>query len=642
MILRPFPPAFAAALLWSAAALAPASARSPAATDAAQQMEPSIVYRSDVSDTTAKGLASQPQFSGVGILSVPSATGTGAIIAPNWVLTAKHVVTVDGSVPTPSPTSAKFSYAGGNMTSDAIYLDPQSDMALVHFATALPATLAAIPPNLNGATKVQPVLAQVWNVGYGNYGNYGGTVNSLDGARRGGTNIVDSYTSPYLIFSNNNTSGTEFECSTGPGDSGGPMFLQNGYQWRIAAIVYGADSRGFIDTDVTHENFISTTTGIAFAPAAAPAALKWNSTYLNPSPNAAKVVTTLTDGGGNWNTTRLNFTDGGYTYAWENGVITGQKLLPVTFGVGSGAAGTVTLTTPINVSNVTFASPGSGSYTIAGSATNTLTLAAAGSAITVNMNVYPTISAPLAGTGALTKLGAGPLTLSGASTYTGGTNISAGGVLLLAQGALGTSGDITVASGAALNVSQIPAGSYTLAAGRTLTNSGTILGSLVVGGTLTGIGALSGALTINAGGLLSETGGTLTLNGPVTNNGTIRLTGGAILDAGNVPSFVNNGVLDLISGSVNLPFNFQNGSNGTVLTKDSVRVKTTARTATSFTLTVDSYSGHAYQLQRGTSPDGSSFANVGAVQNGSTGTTLTFTDASPAADRGFYRVVLTP
>ncbi|MBE7210455.1 MAG: trypsin-like serine protease [Gluconacetobacter diazotrophicus] len=717
MIPRPFPPAVAACLLLGfavlpAAALPPGARPAVAATPA--PTTPSIVYRSDETDATAQGLASQPQFSGTGIIAIASESGTGNIIAPNWVLTAQHVVTADGSITSPAANSVTFYYAGGNQVSNGVYLDPQSDMALVHFATALPSNLAIIPPNLNGTTKVQPVGALVWNVGYGSYGNYGGTVNNPNGARRGGTNIVDSYSSPYLVFDNDNTSGTEFECSTGPGDSGGPMYLQNGYQWRVAAIVYGANSQGFIDTDVTHENFISTTTGIAFAPAAAPTALKWNSTYLNPTSNSSKVVTTLTDGAGTWDTTRLDFTDGNFTYAWENGAITGQLLLPVTFGVGNGAAGVVTLGTPINISNLTFAAPGSGAYNIAGTSANPLTLAAAGSSVTVNAGVTAVISAPLAGTGLLTKLGTGVLTLGGASTYTGGTAVSAGTLNLNTAGALGTSGNISVASGAALNVSTLGTSTgFTLAAGRTLTVNGSFTGTLSLSGTLTGTGVVgigngtnNNTLTVNAGGLVSGATGTLTIGNGLTNNGTITMPAGALLDASTAASFTNNGALNLTAGNAKLPGNFTNGSNGvltnaggtlafnsggitnngtirltggavfdltgatyvynygvidlidgsvkpsqavimnmsggTVLTSDLLRIKSTTRTSTAVTVTVDSYTGHNYQLQRGTSPTASSFANLGSPQAGSTGTTLTFTDSSPATGQGFYRVVLSP
>ena len=57
------------------------------------------------------------------------------------------------------------------------------------------------------------------------------------------------------------------------------MYLQTGYQWRVAAEVNGAGSNGFQDTDVSYNSFISTTTGISFAPQAAPASLTWNTNY---------------------------------------------------------------------------------------------------------------------------------------------------------------------------------------------------------------------------------------------------------------------------------------------------------------------------------------------------------------------------
>ena len=57
-----------------------------------------------------------------------------------------------------------------------------------------------------------------------------------------------------------------------------------------------------------------------------------------------------------------------------------------------------------------------------------------------------TISAILAGSAALTESGSGLVTLTGANTYTGGTNIGNGvfeGTLAFANGSLGTTGNIT-------------------------------------------------------------------------------------------------------------------------------------------------------------------------------------------------------
>ena len=715
MFPRSFPVACAALLgfLLPARALPPdAAATSPTGTP-----QPSIVYRSDEADATAQGLANQPQFSGCGIVynggtGTGSVMGTGTAIAANWVLTAKHVVA--------GYTTATFHAANGQVLTGIVSVDSATDMALIKLNQPLVTTsgqsfapVALLTPNLPGqilpaGPKAQPVGPLVWNVGYGTYGTEGGTVNAVDLKRRGGTNVVTSSGGSLLSLTDENTSGTEFECSTAPGDDGGPMYLQTGYQWRIAGEVYSTGS-SFQDTDVGYNPFLSATTGLTFAPQAAPTALTWNATYLSPSAATSKNLANFTDGSGNWDTTRLDFvgaTAGGdtYTYAWQT-----ATPLPVTCGHGSGTAGTVTVTTPINIADLLFAAPGSGAYNLTGTSANPLTLAAAGSSITVNLGVTPLISAVLTGTGALNKLGAGGLSLSGTNTYTGGTNINAGGIQIGTPGALGTSGDILLASGTDLSVDPLGSTGYTLASGRTLTDNGTITGTLSIAGTLTGTGIVGNGtggntVTVNAGGLVSgasgtltvrstitnngtismpagslldnsaassftnngvlnltggkaklpqtfmngsggaitDTGGTLTVSGGLVNNGTIRLLGGAVFDASAVSSFTNNGVLDLIGGSAKLPPGFVNGNGGTILTSDLVRVKSTTRTSTAVTLTIDSYSGHTYQLQRAASPDAASFANLGSAQPGSTGTTLTFMDMSPPTGQGFYRVVLTP
>ena len=64
----------------------------------------------------------------------------------------------------------------------------------------------------------------------------------------------------------------------------------------------------------------------------------------------------------------------------------------------------------------------------------------AGTAITTDDGVSATIDSEIAGSGSLTKLGTGTLTLTGSNTYSGGTTIS-GGTLQIGDG--GTSGSIT-------------------------------------------------------------------------------------------------------------------------------------------------------------------------------------------------------
>lgn len=238
---------------------------------------------------------------------------------------------------------------------------------------------------------------------------------------------------------------------------------------------------------------------------------------------------------------------------------------------------------------------------------------------------------------ARTFTGPGSFVLSGANTYTGGTTLSSGTLV------------VNNASGSATGP-----GNVTVGAGATLTDNGAIGGSVVVNGTTNGAGTFDGAVTVNSGGvfgtagtvngsltvgpggLLMLAGGALTGNGAVVNNGTIRLERGAALTIGAGGSFTNNGVLDIITGSLNAPAGFTN--NGVVI--DSSVVKTNSATLANgvFTVTVNGYTGHTYQLQSSASPAGDTFTNLGAAQSGTTGSVLTFTDPNPAAPQNFYRV----
>jgi MYXO-CTERM domain-containing protein len=98
--------------------------------------------------------------------------------------------------------------------------------------------------------------------------------------------------------------------------------------------------------------------------------------------------------------------------------------------------------------------------------------------------------------GGLAKNGLGTLTLSGANTYTGVTNINVGTLALASTGSLAST-QITAASGSTFDVSAVSG--YTVGSGVTLTNNGTVNGSFTVasGATLNGSGTFSGAVAVN-------------------------------------------------------------------------------------------------------------------------------------------------
>jgi hypothetical protein len=99
-------------------------------------------------------------------------------------------------------------------------------------------------------------------------------------------------------------------------------------------------------------------------------------------------------------------------------------------------------------------------------------------------------------------------------------------------------------------------------------------------------------------------------------------------------------VLDLINGPETLPGAFTN--NGTVIDSASVKVQQMAMNGSNFTMTIQSYAQHTYQLQRATSMASPiTWTNVGAAQAG-TGSPLTFTDTGAPGGQGFYQVQVSP
>ena len=223
---------------------------------------------------------------------------------------------------------------------------------------------------------------------------------------------------------------------------------------------------------------------------------------------------------------------------------------------------------------------------------------------------------------AITKVGSGTWTLSGNNNYSGQTLVGAG--TLQVSGSVTTTNFVIISNTATLDL------------------PGTITANTVqinAGGTMTGCGTINGNL-LNNGTVVSSCGapGVLTINGNVTNNGAMQiLAGTGLLVSG---AFVNNGLLDLLTGGQNLPANFIN--HGTVLLAANIAINSFTQSAGAFSLTIQGYDGHSYQLQRSATLNSADWQNVGPAQDGNGGV-LTFTDFGVSGNtQGFYRILVSP
>ncbi|WP_439893251.1 autotransporter outer membrane beta-barrel domain-containing protein (plasmid) [Ralstonia sp. 25C] len=117
-----------------------------------------------------------------------------------------------------------------------------------------------------------------------------------------------------------------------------------------------------------------------------------------------------------------------------------------------------------------------------------------------------TLAQGITGAGSLTKLGSGTLTLNGVNSYAGGTQVSAGSVIVgdgsSASAALSGGGPVAVASGATL-------GGY-----------GSVTGNVVNNGTIAAANAVTG--------LASGATGNFQINGNLINAGQVQLGGSGV------------------------------------------------------------------------------------------------------------------
>ncbi len=246
------------------------------------------------------------------------------------------------------------------------------------------------------------------------------------------------------------------------------------------------------------------------------------------------------DGSGTWDAITANWWNGSADATFNVGSTPPD--MPI-FGVVNGAAGTVTLGSAINSSNIIFNAPGVGNYTIAGSGANTLTLT---NGVAILANVDATISANFVGSSGVTVSHAAGSTPSGVLILSG-DNSSLSGQFSISENANNPNGVGAANSTSAVRpLSNTALGTGTIAFS-SQGNQSTPRLELPGGITLTNP-AIAGAGRNNSAPAIVAWGSGNTLSGTVT-----RGTGGQDLH------FVTEGANGLtLSGAT--------GTNGVALT----------------------------------------------------------------------------
>lgn len=235
----------------------------------------------------------------------------------------------------------------------------------------------------------------------------------------------------------------------------------------------------------------------------------------------------VVDGGsGTWSAVGTNWTD-------ANGVV--NQPWAGDFAVFQGTAGTVTVNGAQLFTGMQFLTDG---YNLVNGTAGQLTAVngtVGTTAVRVDPGVTGTIGVNINGSGILNKLDTGTLVLNGANTYSGGTQLDGGKIIVGSNTALG-SGTLTANAGTQLDSN----------AAVTLGNAAILNGNLTVVG--------SNALTLN--GVIGGTGGLI-------KNGAANLTLGGN-NAFLCPVALNAGGLILGSNSA-LGFGTLNAAGGTTL-----------------------------------------------------------------------------
>ncbi len=319
---------------------------------------------------------------------------------------------------------------------------------------------------------------------------------------------------------------------------------------------------------------------VAFTASAHAANLTWDT--------ATNDGTTITAGGGNWDTSTITWNNAGVDVAWSQTSATSATNAAI-FAGADGEEGDypISLTTGIAAQTLTFSSSG---YALSASAALALNLTsqtlsvASGKSATIGSNVtasFSTIGAAsnITGGGSLNITGTGAIVTKPANLLNiiGGTTVSVG-----TSGLLTTSSQILIGTNAG-------SGTVIVDGGTVSSTSGTAAHNLILANG-SGANTTSGTLTIQSGSVIHPAvsgglriGSTSALTSPNTATGTLNLNGGEftvarIFEGGADPGILstfnfNGGRLIVRAGSTNAA-NFMTGLDAANVLSDGAVIDT--------------------------------------------------------------------
>ena len=198
---------------------------------------------------------------------------TGVLVASDVVLSARHCGisagdTVSFGEDSSNPTGT-FSISTAVNPAGAGSLLDGGDFTILTLDTDVPESIATPMRLIDATDDLVGMTAATIGYGFNGVGSVGHEF-STDNTRWGGENIIDAFGTPATTFGSNiistdfddGTAGAntisgsdptplEFEATTAPGDSGGPVVVQQNGEWLVAGVLSGGTSPTSVFGDVS-------------------------------------------------------------------------------------------------------------------------------------------------------------------------------------------------------------------------------------------------------------------------------------------------------------------------------------------------------------------------------------------------------